>query len=178
MALTGSASKRYSEALLELADEAGAREAWTAALDTLARTLDADALRLLGNPSIPLDARRAALERATSGQPDVLRALLQTLLERERIGLLPAIAQAYHDLLDARAGVVKAVITTAVPLEEAERRELLSRLERASGKRLRPTFAIDPAIQGGLIARIGDHQVDGSLRTRLAMLRGRLAQGT
>ena len=177
MALSGSSAKRYAEALLELAGESREIDSWTAALDGVAQSLSPEALRLLATPSFPLESRRAALERVTAEQPVGIRALLQTLLERERIAMLPAIARAYHDLLDAREGVEKAVITTAVPLDDAAQRDIVSRLEEVSGKRLRPTFVVDAAIQGGVIVRIGDHQVDGSVRTRLATMRQQLARG-
>jgi F-type H+-transporting ATPase subunit delta len=178
MALTGSAAKRYAEAVLELAEESRAIEEWTAALDRIVSALSREALRLLSAPSFPLTARRAALDGATAGEPAGVRALLQTLLERERIALLPAIARAYHDLLDERKGIEKAVITTAVPLDADQQREIVSRLERATGKRLRASFIVEPALKGGVVLRIGDHQLDGSVRTRLGAMRQQLAQGT
>jgi F-type H+-transporting ATPase subunit delta len=178
MPLTGAAPKRYAEAVLELAEESRTVEEWTAALDRIVEKLNPESLRLLGAPSYPLESRREALSQVTADEPAGVRALMQTLLERERMALLPAIVRAFHDLLDARAGVEKAVITTAVELSESERADLVARIERISGTRLRATFSVDPAIQGGLIVRIGDHQIDGSVRTRLRALREQLAQGS
>src|SRR5207248_9619966 len=117
-------------------------------------------------------------KQMTTADAPGIKALVQTLLERERLALLPAIVRSYHDLLDVRDRIEKAVITTAIEVTPAERRELVARLERESGKRLRATFVVDPALQGGLVVRIGDHQIDGSVRTRLAALRQQLAQGT
>jgi F-type H+-transporting ATPase subunit delta len=177
MALTGSGAKRYAEALLDLAEEAKAVPEWTAALERISQGLGPEALRLLTSPSFPVASRRAALERATAGEPAGIRALLQTLLERERIALLPAIVRAYHDLLDDREGIERAVVLTAVEMDESRRREIVSQLERGTGKRLRATFVVDPSIKGGVVLRIGDHQIDGSVRTRLALMRQQLAQG-
>lgn len=178
MALGGSKARRYAEAFLELADEAGATEKWVESLDGVTASLSAEGLRLLGNPTFPMEMRRRAVEAAIESEPAGVRSLLATLLEREAIAALPAITRAAHDLLDKRAGIEKAVITTAVPIGESERRDIVARLERDSGKRLRATFDVDPALQGGLVVRIGDHQVDGSIRTRLATLRQVIAQGT
>lgn len=178
MPLAGSTAKRYAEALLELAVESADVDAFSAALERIARAVGPEALRLLAAPSFPLAARQAALEHATAGEPSVIRTLLETLLVRRRIALLPAIARAYRDLLDEREGIVKVVITTAIPLDQPWRREIMGRLEREIGRRLRARFTVDPAIQGGLVVRIGDHQVDGSVHTRLAVLRQQLAQGT
>ena len=178
MALSGAVPKRYAEAVLQLAEESGSRDDWTTALDRVAEELEPESLRLLSAPTYPLEARRAALEQITTDEAPGIKALVQTLLERERIALLPAIVRSYHDLLDVRDRIEKAVITTAIEVTPAERRELVARLERESGKRLRATFVVDPALQGGLVVRIGDHQIDGSVRTRLAALRQQLAQGT
>lgn len=177
MALGGSTPKRYAEALLDLAVQQGAVDEWRASLERVSASLSADVFRLLASPAYPLAARRQALELATAAEPVGIRSLLVTLLERERIALLPAIARSFYDLLDARAGIEKAVITTSVPLEERERAALVQRLERDSGKRLRATFETDPELGGGMLVRIGDHQIDGSVRTRLALLRDRLATG-
>jgi F-type H+-transporting ATPase subunit delta len=177
MPLGGSSAKRYAEAMLQLAEEAREVENWTAALDRITQSLSAEALRLLSAPSFPLTSRRAALERVTADLPQGIKALLHTLLERERIALLPWIARAYHDLLDERSGIEPAVIMTAVPMDEAQQRDIVARLERSTGKRLRATFTVEPALQGGVVVRIGDHQIDGSVRTRLAVMRQQLAQG-
>lgn len=175
MPLRGSSPKRYAEALLELADERRAVAQWRASLERLASTVDRETLRLLGAPRVSFATRRAALERAIAEEPVGVRALLLHLLERDRLTRFPDIVRAFRDLLDAREGIVKGVITTAVPLDESARRELLARLEKATGRKLRATFAVDPAILGGTIVRLGDRQVDASLRGRLARLREHLA---
>lgn len=177
MPTAGSAAKRYAEALLDLATDQRPAEEWGVSLDRVASAFSGESLRLLSSPAVPFETRRTALERATEAEAAGVRALLVTLLERERIALLPAVNRAYHDLLDARAGIEKALFTTAVALEEAEREALVERLERVSGRRLRASFAVDPAILGGMLVRIGDHQIDGSVRTRLALLGERLAAG-
>ena len=178
MAAVGSSAKRYAEAILELATAQRNVEEWTASLDRVTAGLAPEALRLLGAPTFPLEARRRALESVSAKEPSGVRALLHTLLEPKRIALLPRITRAFHDLLDARAGIEKAVIVTAIPLAEPERTALLTKLERASGKKLRATFEVDPKIMGGVVVRIGDHQVDGSVLTRLAVLRQHVATGT
>jgi F-type H+-transporting ATPase subunit delta len=178
MALGGSKARRYAEAFLELAEEGGATDTWVESLDRVVASLSEEGIRLLANPTFPTEMRRRALEAAVESEPAGVRSLLVTLLERDAITALPAITRAVHDLLDKRAGIEKAVIATAVPIGESERRDIVARLERETEKRLRATFAVDPALQGGLVVRIGDHQVDGSVRTRLATLRQVIAQGT
>ena len=177
MERTGSTARRYAEAFLDLAQEHRAVDEWTRSLDRVTEALSKEALRLLAAPTYPLEDRRRALEAATAKEPAPIRSLLVTLLERDRMEWLPAVTRAFHDLLDARAGIEKAVITTARPLEDEEQRSLVERLERVTSRRLRATFAVDPTLVGGMLVRIGDHEVDGSVRTQLDLLRERLATG-
>jgi len=105
----------------------------------------------------------------------VVRSLMVLLLETDRIALVPQIALAFGDLVDRREGIAKARITTAVPLKEPEQRELVNRLERESGRKLRATFAVDPLLIGGAKVQIGDHLIDSSVRAKLVALGRQLA---
>jgi F-type H+-transporting ATPase subunit delta len=96
-------------------------------------------------------------------------------LEGDRIALVPQIALAFGDLVDRREGIAKARITTAVPIDEAARRELVRRLERESGRKLRATFAVDPTLIAGAKVQIGDHLIDSSVRAKLTALGRQLA---
>ena len=150
-------------------------EQWRDALVGVSAALSRETLRLLASASVSLDARRRALKSATKDAPRGVRALLSTLLERKRISELPDISRAFGDLLDARDGIEKAVITTATPLDAAAQQRLVDELERSTGRRLRAAFAVDPELIGGAVVRVGDHEIDGSLRARLTLLRERLA---
>jgi F-type H+-transporting ATPase subunit delta len=119
--------------------------------------------------------RVEALTSALAGEPTPVRSLVVLLLEKDRIALVPQIALAFGDLVDRRDGIAKARITTAVPLDEAARRELVSRLERESGRKLRATFAVDPTLIGGAKVQIGDHLIDSSIDAKLTALGRQLA---
>jgi F-type H+-transporting ATPase subunit delta len=175
MALSGSAARRYAEAILDLATAETAVDAYRASLDALAAGISPQAIRALRNPSVPVKQRLAAIEAVTKGQPKAIRSLLLLLELRDRIALLPDIARAYGDLVDKRAGIVKAKITTAVELGATEQRALVARLEKSSGKKLKATFTVDPGLIGGAVIQLGDHQVDTSVRAQLNALRQRLA---
>ena len=175
MALSGSTARRYAEALLDMATAEDAVAAYRASLDRLAEGIGPDALRSLRDPRAPLARRQAALAAAVAGEPQTIRAALALLLQRERIALLPAIARAYSDLVDDRDNIAKALVTTPIELEDRQRRELIGRLERASGKRIRATFVVDPALIGGAMVQLGDRLIDASLRTQLASLGRTLA---
>ncbi len=175
MALGGSAARRYAEALIELASDEREVAALRTALERLSDALGERGLRLLGDPSIPLARRMALVDGVTADQPRAIGSLLHLLVRRDRIGLLPAISSAFGDIVDRRAGIAVAKITTPVALDDAAQRGFVQRLERASGKKLRASFAIDPALIGGAKVQVGDHLVDASIRARLERLRAQLA---
>lgn len=175
MALGGSAARRYAEALLEVAIGEAAVPAYRASLERLREALGPDVVGALRDPRVPLGRRRAALEAATAGEPKAVRAVLDLLLQRDRIALLPGIARSYGDLVDRREGVVAARITTPIALDHARQGELVERLERTSGKRVRATFSVDPGLIGGTTVQMGDHLIDASVRAQLDTLRAQLA---
>ena len=175
MALTGSAARRYAEALLGLAPDERTVGELRRSLEKLAPVFDRVTVAGLRDPSVPMKDRVEALASGLRGEPDVMRSLLVLLLETDRISLVPQIALAFGDLVDRREGIAKARITTAVALDEAARRELVQRLERESGRTLRATFAVDPTLIGGAKVQIGDHLIDSSVRARLIALGRELA---
>ena len=175
MALSGSAARRYAEAVLALSPNERAVAELRASLEKLGPVFDRVTVAGLRDPSVPMKQRIAALSAALDGEPDTIRSLMVLLLETDRIALVPQIALAFGDLVDRREGIAKARITTAVPLEEPEQRELVSRLERESGRKLRASFAVDPTLIGGAKVQIGDHLIDSSVRAKLIALGRQLA---
>ncbi|HEY8823662.1 MAG TPA: ATP synthase F1 subunit delta [Candidatus Limnocylindria bacterium] len=175
MALSGSAARRYAEALLALSPNERAVAELRTSLEKLAPVFDRATVAGLRDPSVPMKQRIEALNSALEGEPATIRSLMVLLLETDRIALVPQIALAYGDLVDRREGIAKARITTAIPLKDAEQRELVSRLERESKRKLRATFAVDPTLIGGAKVQIGDHLIDSSVRAKLVALGRQLA---
>jgi F-type H+-transporting ATPase subunit delta len=175
LALSGSAARRYAEALLALSPNERAVAELRTSLEKLAPVFDRVTVAGLRDPSVPMKERIEALSSALVGEPAIVRSLMVLLLETDRIALVPQIALAFGDLVDRREGIAKARITTAVPLRDAEQRELVSRLERESKRKLRATFAVDPTLIGGAKVQIGDHLIDSSVRAKLVALGRQLA---
>ena len=175
MALEGSAARRYAEAMLDLALAAKSVEAYRASLERLGSAFDAATVRALGDPGVPIAARRAAAAAASASEPEDVRALIRLLVERDRVALLAGIAEAYGRLVDRRDGTREARITTAVAIDAAQRAAYVTELERTSGGRIRATFHVDPALLGGAMVQIGDRLVDASLAGQLDALRAQLA---
>lgn len=174
-------ARNYAEALLELARRAGDTGGWGTLVQELADGVRTDrGLRLfLESPRVSADEKNAVLARAFAGRaPRNFVRFLQALIAKRRQMLLPEIATQYHDLLDEAEGRVHAHVTVA-KAPTADDRELLARqLSRTLGKEVVPHVTVNPAILGGVVVKVGDRVMDGSVRRRLARLRGQLLAGT
>lgn len=177
MAQSSTAARRYAEAIYELAEEAGSFEDWQRDLDILANVAgDGGALGVLENIKTPMEDRLGLLDRALQGMSPLTQNLARLLVSRGRFNLLPQITGAFEEMVDQRNGVVRAKATTAVPLSEEEREDIVRRLRAMTGARdIRLQTEVNPAIIGGLVVRVGDRLIDGSTRARLIQLRRRLA---
>ena len=102
---------------------------------------------------------------------------LQALVHNRRQMLIPDIAAAYMDLVDQVEGRVHATVTVARETSDADRDMIAAQLSRAFGKKVVPHLSVQPAILGGVVVRIGDTVMDGSMRKRLGLLRATLLSG-
>jgi F-type H+-transporting ATPase subunit delta len=173
------AARRYARALLDVAQEgdpAAVREELRAVGSRLEQ--HAALAEALAHPVLPATKKRALLLAVFKDElsPPVLR-LLELLVERGRVGLLPAVASAYAALFNAQRGVAQAEVVSAAPLDADERRGLQAALERASGLGVELALREDPALLGGLLVRLGGRSYDGSVRGRLRALRAVLGAG-
>ena len=179
MARRDSAARRYAEAAFEVGTRDGSLGAWRSELDlAAARLSDEQAMSALSNPAIPLDQRSVAtaalLEGVASGP---VQNLIQLLLRRGRIEELPRVAAEFRRLDDRRQGLTHASVVSAAPLTDDERSALISRLESTTGGRIDLQTSVDPSLLGGLVVRVGDRLIDGSVRGRLERLRNQLTSG-
>ena len=170
-------ARNYAETLLELARRAGDLATWGQAVDDVADAMQNDrTLRLfLESPRVSAAQKNEILGRAFEGQlPHVFVRFLQALVNHRRQMLLPQIAIEFHDLVDEVEGRLHADVTVTADPSDAERRAISQELSRAYGKEVVPHFLVNPAILGGVVVRVGDTVLDGSVRRRLATLRSRM----
>jgi F-type H+-transporting ATPase subunit delta len=173
-------ARNYAETLLELARRAGDLQGWGQAVDDVADAVRNDrTLHLfLESPRVSAAQKNRILGRAFEGQlPPLFVRYLQALVSHRRQMLLPEIAREFHDLVDQVEGRLHANVTVASEPQAAERRAISKELSRAYGKEVVPHFNVNPAILGGLVVRVGDTVLDGSVRRRLASLRARMLSG-
>ena len=179
MARRDTAARRYAEAAFEVATRDDTIEAWRAELDAAAAiAADERVTRMLGNPAVPLETRFETAEATFGkvvGRP-VLN-LIGLMLRRGRIHELPRIAAEFRRLDNARQGITLATAISAAPLNKDEIRAVTERLEQLTGGRVELEVQEDPSLLGGLVVRVGDRMIDGSVRGRLERLRNQLVSG-
>lgn len=174
--MASSAAKRYAQAVFSLGKERGTLDAWHEDLARLSEvTSDRMAASYLANPSVPRDRKIAVIDRVLqNGQPEA-RNLGRLLVERERTQDAPLIAEMFDDLVREDRGIVVADVTTAEQLTPEAQAMVQERLQRLVGKQIEMRLAVDPSIIGGIVAKVGDSIIDGSVTSQLRKLRTRLA---
>lgn len=170
--MASSAAKRYVQALTEIAQEQKSFDAWQRDLGTLtALVSDAEVLNFFENPSVQdeqkLEAANAVLADA---QPEA-RTLLRMMIERRRLRLLPEIATLFDEAALASKGIVMVDVTTADALDDAGEELVRERLKGIVGKDVELRLHTDANLIGGIVARIGDQVIDGSVLNQLRRLR-------
>jgi F-type H+-transporting ATPase subunit delta len=173
---------RYARALFEVALQERAD------LDTLQRELNGfaqlfgthEALhRVLVNPAIPAAKKRAVVEALiaqSGGISPMLSRLLMLLAERDRLGLVPDLAEAFERRLMDHRQVVRAELATAIELPADRIAALKDGLAQATGRDVQLQTRVDPALVGGAVARIGSTVYDGSVTTQLQKLKQSLIE--
>lgn len=170
-------ARNYADALLALARKAEDPRGWGRMLQEIADAVAQDEkLRLfLEAPRISAAEKNAVIARAFQDRyPRLFVRFLQTLVSKGRQMLLGHVATEYFALLDEAEGRVHAQVTLASEPTEADKAGIAAQLSRALGKTVVPHVAVNPAILGGVVVRVGDTVMDGSVRSRLARLRKRL----
>lgn len=174
------AARRYARALFDVslkeADPAqvgGELEAFA----ELVRT-NAELERVLSNPAVPAARKRAVVvalvERAAPSA--VVSKLLLLLAERDRLVILPDVVDGYRERLLDHQKVVRAEVTSAVPLSEAAVAKLKESLARATGRAVLIDTKVDGSILGGVVTKVGSVVFDGSVTRQLERMQARLAE--
>lgn len=171
-------AQRYARAIFELGIEEQQLESLTEQVTAFAEAYgSSDELAvMLQNPSVPSDQRDAVLKEVAARlgiEGFALNAIL-LLAQRRRLAVLPELARQLVRLADDQTGVVRATVTSAVPLAPGYVSDLEKALAHMTKRRVVLEQRQDPTLVGGLVTRIGDNTIDGSIKGRLADLERQL----
>jgi F-type H+-transporting ATPase subunit delta len=135
--------------------------------------------KILLNPAVPAPRKGVALKAIVKQAAPLVPVgkLLVLLAERDRLAVLPDLLAAYRERMLAHQNVVRVEVTTAGPLADSQADGIRDRLARATGREVRIATRVDPAIIGGLVARLGSTVFDGSVSRHLEKMKDRLTGG-
>jgi len=178
--VTGSLARRYARAVIDLGTSSGNLDKIGADLRSLAKAMhdSAELQTVLTNPAIRRGDRRKVIDgllQRIGAQPQT-KNLVYLLLDGERLSSVPAIAREVDAMIQAKSGRVSAEISSALPLDAGQVQQITAALEKLSGKKIDVTKREDPALLGGVVAKVGDVVYDGSLRTQLRSIRDELTK--
>jgi F-type H+-transporting ATPase subunit delta len=170
-------AKNYAEALLELARRAEDPAGWGKLMRDVANGMQEDVTvqRFLESPKVSEQQKNEVFFQAFGDRvPRHFLRFLQTLVRKRRQMLIPQIATEYDKLLDIHEGRLHANVTVAREASAADATRIAEQLSRVMGKNVVPHMNVNPAILGGVVVKIGDTVMDGSVRRRLARLKGHM----
>ena len=177
---TRASAARYARALLDVVIQEGQPEQVEQELTAFADLFSSNAelQKALTSPAVPVMAKRGVVESLVSRMKPspALGKLMLMLADRERLALVPELAAVYRERLMEHRQIVRAEVTTAVPLPPDRVVQFEQRLAAATGRRVTMTTRVDPALIGGAVARVGSVVHDGSIATQLVRMRERLEE--
>ncbi|MBV9868299.1 MAG: ATP synthase F1 subunit delta [Abitibacteriaceae bacterium] len=173
------AARRYAGALFGLARQRNEISQIAAGIQVISQAVNGSPqlLTILEHPRITRDRKKELLRQVFSESvPADVEHFLFLLIDKERANIIPEVLVAFARLLDEYSREVDVEAVTALPMTEAQTEALRQRLEASSGYKVRLTTRVDESILGGLIVRIGDKLIDGSIATQLQAMREQLKQ--
>lgn len=172
MAEPSTIARPYAEAAFKLADAQGKLADWSAALANLSAVSgDARVRAAVGDPN--LSAAKVAglfiaiLAGKLSGE---MENFVRVLAENGRLDVVSEIRVQYEALKNEREGVVEAEVISAFDMDKAQVADLVARLEKKTGRKVKAKVSVDKSLIGGVKVVIGDKVIDGSARAQLGAL--------
>jgi F-type H+-transporting ATPase subunit delta len=166
-------AKKYARAIFEIAQDEDKLKEYGSELASVAEAVaGSDDLRaFLADPQIQPDAKKSVLQQIFQDDvsTDVMH-FLMLLVDKRRIALVPEIDAQFQQMANAARGVIIADVTTAMEMSALQIKKLRQKLQQVTGGEVKLRRHVDAAILGGVVVRIGDRRIDGSVRGRLQAL--------
>ena len=175
-----SSAVRYAKALFDVTLKEGGLEQAERDLLEFAGLFQqhAELRKVLFNPAVPVTAKRKAIDQLVTraGLKGPVAKIIALLADRDRLELLPELAVAFTERLMDHQQVVRAEVVTAGPISDDRVAALQKQLAQVTGRTVTMNTRVDPAIVGGVVAKVGTTVYDASVATQLAKMRDRLVE--
>lgn len=162
-------ARRYAQAVFQIALEHDSLDVWVDDLQTLADLLeDSEVAAFLDAPQVPEARKLETIQQLLGDSVGTLPAnLLRLLATRNMALLIPAVLGQFTEMVDRHRGIEWADVTTAVPLDDAQEKEVSRLLSGIAGSEVSLRTYVEPELIGGVVARLNDRVIDGSVRSKL-----------
>jgi F-type H+-transporting ATPase subunit delta len=170
-------ARRYAAALMNQALASGSLDTVSKELGGVATTLEGSPLlgAFLANPLVVRERKKAIMAQVFEKEVGkATMGFLSLLVDKRRIDSFAEVKTEFDRLVRAHKSIVSASATSAVPLTAAQVKALEKALEARTGKDIELTTSVDPSLMGGVLVRIGDTVLDGTVRGKLDRLREQL----
>lgn len=170
-------ARKYSKAIFEIAQEEKKLEAYGKELETVRKELfNSDEVRsFFRNPQVQPEAKKELLKKCFKGElSETVYHFLLLLVDKRRIGIFEAIEEDFRALSNQAQGIVIADVTTARGIGGAQQAKLAEKLASVTGKKVKLRLHENKDIIGGVVVKIGDKRIDGSVTGRLENLKREL----
>ena len=168
-------ARRYAKALFAVGKEQENYEEYNQALQGLAELYVSkpEVADALTNPLYPMDIREKVMAGMikSMGVDKVMGNFLNLLIQKKRVVILPEIAEGFQAMVDEEKNISHGNVISAFELSAELQENVQKTLEKLTGKKVKLTTSVDPSIIGGIIAKVGDLVLDGSIKTQLAGLK-------
>ncbi|MCY4530273.1 MAG: ATP synthase F1 subunit delta [Chloroflexi bacterium] len=162
-------ARRYAQAVFQIALEHDSLDVWVDDLQTLADLLDdKQVAAFLDAPQVPEARKLQAIQELLGDSVGTLSGNLLRLLATKNMTLLiPAVLEQFTEMVDKHRGIEWADVTTVVPLDDAQQKEVAQLLSGIAGSEVSLRTYVEPELIGGIVARLNDRVIDGSVRSKL-----------
>ncbi len=171
-------ARRYAQAVFRMAQESQEQNRWQSDLRKIASMCRDEALfALLENREVSFEEKERVLSQRLGEIHPMALKLVSMLVAKGRLAMMEDISDEYQQLLDEYRGIEGAEVAeviTAIPLDDEERLKIGERITEIVGKPVMLKSKVDPTVIGGVIIRVGDKLIDGSIRSKLTALRKEL----
>jgi len=177
--LRGAVAGRYAEALYEIA----VRENLVDQIETELLAVNSvlneseQLKKVIFHPQITANEKKEVLANLFKDQiSEIMMNFLGFMVDRQRETFLADVTEYFTGLANKARNMSDVLVTSAVELTEEEKKNMYAAMAKSTGKKVKLTYNVDQALLGGVVVRVGDKVIDGSVRTRLQTLREHLRQ--
>lgn len=171
-------SERYAEALIEIGEKNNALDEFSSDLEAIVSLFkeNKDVILFLDHPTLPVEEKKDLIKSMLEGHISVyILNFLYLLLDRNRISLISCTAKCFTEILNKKRNITIANVITAIPVDEETINNLRFKLQsKFGGMQIEIKPEVNPDIIAGMIVKIGDRVIDGSIRTRLENMKKQL----